>query len=155
MKNELEAFTRGYRMSEHGSIINPSGHIISGSINSCGYVQFNIRRQGKILRCSAHRLQAYQKYGDDLYANGIEVRHKNSIRIDNSNINILIGTHSQNMLDKPKDVRLNAAKIATSFARKHDKNLIRLFYDETKSYKKTMLKFGISSKGTLHFIINK
>jgi len=32
--------------------------------------------------------------------------------------------------------------------------IIRKFHDKYKSYKKTMEKFNITSKGSLHFILN-
>lgn len=38
---------------------------------------------------------------------------------------------------------------------KRNKAIMLAFYADAKSYKKTMEKFGISSKGTLHYILNK
>ena len=59
------------------------------------------------------------------------------------------------MMDISAEVRLAKALHATSFSRKHDKEPIRAYYAEHKSYRKTMEEFNISSKGTLHFILNK
>ena len=84
-----------------------------------------------------------------------EVRHVNADRGDFSWDNILIGTHSQNMMDIPEHIRLAKALHATSHVRKYDKGEVRKFYNGCKSYKKTMEQFDISSKGTLHFILNK
>lgn len=40
-----------------------------------------------------HRLQAYQKFGDKIYEDGIVVRYLNGDRYDNSYDNIGIGTY--------------------------------------------------------------
>lgn len=95
-----------------------------------------------------------QKYGDKLFEKGIETRHKNGIKTDNSWNNILIGNHSQNMMDIPKQIRVKKALHASSFLVKHNKDEIKKYHEKYKSYKKTMDKFNISSKGTLHYILN-
>ena len=155
MRKEILAYNKGYRISEDGSIIGASGKIILGSIGSKGYLKINFRHYGKLTSCSAHRLQAFQKYGDKIYCDGVEVRHLNGDKIDNSHSNILIGSHSENMMDIPSQIRISSSLNATSFVRKHDKYKITEFYNKCNSYKKTMIEFNISSKGTLHFILNK
>lgn len=152
MKIEQIAFKRGYRVTEEGVLINPKGDEI-GVIGSRGYHNSQLRVSGKSTHVSTHRLQAYQKYGEAMYNEGIEVRHLSGIRLDNSWANIAIGTHSQNMMDIPKQVRIKRAQYATSFVRKHDKETIKAFHKKHQSYKKTMAKFNISSKGTLHYIL--
>lgn len=106
-----------------------------------------------MIKC--HRLQAYQKYGDMLYGEGMMVRHLNGDSLDNSWGNIAIGTNSENQMDIPEQIRLFRARYASSFMQKHNHDDIISFYKENKSYKKTMEKFEISSKGTLHYILNK
>ena len=54
----------------------------------------------------------------------------------------------------PKEDRLKYALNATKHVRKYDKQEVRDYYNSCKSYAKTMEKFNISSKGTLHFILN-
>jgi hypothetical protein len=123
--------------------------------NSKGYIYGGIKINGKTTKIYAHRLQAYKKFGDAMFEDGIMVRHLDGNPANNSWDNIEIGTQSDNMMDIDADIRLAKALHATSFARKHDKETIRAFYREHNSYKKTMEHFNISSKGTLHFILNK
>ena len=73
--------------------------------------------------------------------------------MDNSYENILIGTHSQNMMDISKELRLKKALKATSFVRKYNKEEVIKFHNKSKSYKETMEKFNILSKGTLNYIL--
>ena len=158
MKIEKILFNKGYRITQSGIILNPKGIEIKGVINNNGYIAINTRVgiESKQKSCGVHRLQAYQKYENEMYKEGIEVRHLNGIKTDNSWDNILIGTHSENMMDIPEHIRIAKAVYASSFNKKHDKEAIIKWYKENgKSYKKTMHEFNISSKGTLHFILNK
>jgi hypothetical protein len=152
MKIEQIAFERGYRVTEKGIFLNPSKKEI-GSINSNGYVYTTIRISGKNTKLKSHRLQAYQKHGDKIFEDDIVVRHVNNIKSDNSSKNIKIGTQSDNMLDIPKELRLVKSIHASSFMKKYDKNEIQNFHSINKSYKETMEKFNISSKGTLNYIL--
>jgi len=54
----------------------------------------------------------------------------------------------------PEEKRKKLAKHATSFLIKYDAEKIKEFYEECRSYKKTMEYFGIPSRGTLHHIIH-
>ena len=155
MNYERLLYLRGYRITELGKCINPIGTEISGYVVNTGYIAISFRYYGKSRQCSIHRMQAFQKYGELIYNKGIEARHKNGIKTDNSYVNILIGTHSQNMMDIPESIRISKAIYAASFVKKYNKKEVREFYDKCKSYKKTMIEFNISSKGTLYFILNK
>lgn len=149
------AYERGYRISEQGLCFNKSGKQVGGYTNNTGYLAFSLRVDKIPKRVNIHRLQAFQKYGHKLYEKGIMVRHLNGIKTDNSWDNIAIGTNSQNQMDIPEQIRIKRALHATSFVRKHDKEIIREYHKHDNSYKKTMAQFDISSKGTLHFILNK
>lgn len=154
MKSKIEiiASKRGYVVSEEGVLYNPKGEEI-GFIEE-GYLITKLKRKNISTRLRAHRLQAYQKYGDKIFDKEIVVRHLNGNPLDNSWNNILIGTNKDNQMDIPKQIRVKRSLHATSFVRKYDKEEVKLFYKENKSYKKTMEKFNISSKGTLHYILN-
>ena len=145
---------RGYFVSEDGTMYNPSGNKVGTWINDNGYYCLSLRINKKTPIMPIHRLQAFQKYGQALFLNGIMVRHYNGNKLDNSWDNILIGTSSENQLDIPEQVRIKRALYATSFVRKYDREKIRKYYNTVKSYKKTKEKFNISSSGTLHFILN-
>ena len=150
-RKEVIAYKRGYRVTEYGQALNPKGEDIGHSGNYCW---IKIRINGKSTHVSIHRLQAFQKYGYELFEEGIETRHLNGDGTDNSWDNIVIGTHSENMMDIPEQVRIKRAKYASSYLKKHNKEDIKKFHSISKSYQKTMEKFKITSKGTLHYILN-
>lgn len=153
MKKEILFFRKGYRIDFNGRPINPRGVYLKGC-DAGGYIKLSIKK-AKYKYCFVHRLQAFQKYGMALYGDGMEVRHLNGNSLDNSYDNILIGTHSQNMQDIPAHIRLHKAMHATSFIRKYNKEEVRKYHkNNNNSYKITMAKFNISSKGTLHYVLN-
>lgn len=99
----LEAYRKGYRITPQGETLNPKGKIISGVINidRKGHKsrKHNFRINSKNVAFKAHRLQAYQKFGNEIFQKGIVVRHLNDNSVDNSWDNIEIGTQSDNMKD--------------------------------------------------------
>lgn len=157
MKKELEAFKKGYRVTTSGSVFGLRGKEIGLYKNNCGYYCFSFRdKDSKSHSVTIHRLQAFQKYELLLYNDGIMARHKNGIKEDNSYDNILIGTARDNQMDIPENIRMARSLYATSFMRKYHKGtVINYHISHGNSYKKTMNHFGISSKGTLHYILNK
>ena len=150
---EIIAKEKGYLVLDDGTVNGPRKKNI-GTIHN-GYVFINIKVDGKDKNIRAHRLQAYQKYGDKIYEKGMCVRHLDNNRLNNSISNIALGTNSDNMMDKPKEQRLKDAIHASSFVKKHKHEDIIDFYNKTKSYAKTMEKFSISNKSTLYYIVRK
>ena len=149
-----EAYNRGYRVSSCGNFIKTTKSVRRQVAFEKDYPIISIRMGKKTMKVPWHRLQALQKYGEELFKSGIMVRHKNSIKTDCSVDNILIGTAADNNMDKPAEDRLKYALNATNYARKYKASEVKEFYSQNKSYKKTMDNFGIKSKGTLHFILN-
>jgi hypothetical protein len=152
-RNEVKAYNLGYRVNEKGDLIGLKGNPVGSE--SGGYYRIKIREKGGWINCLTHRLQAYQKYGNKIYKSGIVCRHLNGNSLDNSIHNIAIGTQSDNSMDRKKEDRIAHASYASSFAQVHNHDEIISFHNKEKSYSKTMDKFNISSKGTLHYIINK
>jgi len=158
----MEAHNKGYRAKE-GRVYNPKGIPLSLRKTSSGYLDFGYYKKGKgKVRLRVHRLVAYQKYGNVMFEEGIECRHSDSNIGNNIDDNILIGSHSENMLDRPKKYRMAQSVIASEAAKEktikytnEEVEKIRELYDKTRSYKKVMRIFNITSKGTLHYIINK
>jgi hypothetical protein len=144
----------GYRVNELGEIINPQGEKINGFFWENRNF-FNIRNAGEFLKISVSKLQAFQKYGEASFEKGIVVRHLNQNSMDNSFDNIAIGTRSDSMFDQTPEQRLARSKHASSFITKFNHDEVYAFYLECKSYKKTMEKFNIESKGSLNYIIKK
>lgn len=87
-RHELAAFEKGYRVSADGTILSPAGRNLSGVTGNRGYVWI---KYGTGVRCLAHRLQAYQKFGDRIYEPGTVVRHIDGDRGNNSASNIDAG----------------------------------------------------------------
>ena len=153
------AYKKGYRISKEGNVLSFTGEIIKPRINSNGYFVFGFRTQEYGSRgVLVHQLQAYQKYGDKLFECDC-VRHLNGDKLNNYYDNILIGTSSDNQMDRSKEDRIRSATIAShSYKLKYnDDEVIKIkkHHEMYKSYGKTMKVFGITSKGTLYFILNK
>lgn len=146
----IEAYTIGYRVTETGEVIGRRGKALK-CYNNKGYYTFAIRVFGVHKTIRVHRLQAYQKYGDSMFKKETVVRHKNGNSLDNSYSNILIGTHSENMMDKTQEQRILQA---SNPIYKH-KEILEDRDKNKMTYKELMLKYNISSKGTVSFIINK
>ena len=153
-RNEIYAYEIGYRVTEDGFLKSPSGKHI-GYVHPSGYVKFSLQNKKKRFTVNAHRLQAYQKYGEKIYQKGLQVRHLNNNKQDNSYSNIALGTNKQNFADRDRDSVIKQALYACSFTKKYDNELVKRFYNKTKSYKLTKDKFNISSSGTLWYILNK
>lgn len=146
------AYEKGYRVTDDGTIVSKKGVPLSINFSRQGYLSTSIRYGDgkKMTRCFLHRLQAFQKYGDEVFKDNIVVRHLNSIKTDNSFDNIAIGTQKDNMMDKPKVVRILGASHPI-----HSHLDILIDRNNGMSYSAIMEKYSISSKGTVSFIINK
>ena len=153
----IDAFSKGYRINESGQLISPKGVVKKLRKSPRGYLCFSYRINRTSVPLLVHRLCAYQKYGDIIF-NADNVRHLDGNSLNNSPINIEIGTYSDNCQDKQKEVRVRCAKNASkhqSSYRNDDRVAeIKEYYKKTCSYKLTQAKFGISSKGTLWYILN-
>jgi hypothetical protein len=113
----LHAIERGLRIEKDGTVIGTKGLPIKGSIISrCKkqkgqreYLASVYRHKGQKAKIRFHRLQAYTKYGDALFEEGIETRHGEGGPLDNSWDNITIGTHKDNMNDVSEEDRRNSS----------------------------------------------
>ena len=151
----ISCYNKGYRVGVDGKLFNPKGREIFGYINSNGYRKTTIRINDKFCGLYFHRLQAFQKYGINLFNDGMEVRHLDGNALNNSYDNIAIGTHSENMQDIPAEIRLKKSIIATSNRSVfHDHESIINDRNKGMKYSDIMTKYGIKSKGTISFIIN-
>lgn len=148
----LLAYEKGYRISLKGELLNPNGDIIKGTIqkrHGIPYKEFGVKINGKNKKVYFHRLQGYLKFGDSIWKDGMQIRHLNSNSLDNSWINIGIGTNRDNQLDIPKETRIKRSS--------HPKHNHRQILEDRKNgmnYKQICDKHNIT-KGTLSYIINK
>lgn len=158
-RSEVLAQDRGYSIDANGVVYNNKGKIMKPCILN-GYKSLRIRygRNNKIVNIRYGRFQAYMKFGEKIYEDNICVRHLNGNSLDDSWDNIMIGTHTNNMQDKPKSVRVKASAIASNKRKvsyPKDKIIaIKKAHKEGLSYNQIMEKFNISSKGTISYIIN-
>lgn len=154
IKREKLAYEKGYRVRD-GIVYGLKNNIRKPDICRKGYYRFTFpmgsRKDNtrKMYCVWVHRLVAYQKYGDQIFEEGIEVRHLDGNSLNNLDGNIEIGTHSDNMMDIPQEQRrINAGNQSRIYPHKE----VLDYYNQTRSYKKTMEKFGIKSKGTINYI---
>ena len=76
MNREQIAYKKGYRVLMDGTPISKRNHL--NGTNCGGYIRLSIRIEGKKEYIMVHRLQAYQKFGDKMFENGLVVRHLNN-----------------------------------------------------------------------------
>ena len=160
-KGILLAVEKGYTCTKEGDVYSSRGNKLKLRIDPkrgiVGYYVFGVRTKNPraTQKIGVHQFQAYLKYGDEIL-NHECVRHLDSNSLNNHWDNIALGSHSDNAMDKPAEDRLKYALNATSHMKKHcNVDEIKRFHAIGRSYKKTMEKFGISSKGTLNYILNK
>lgn len=152
----VEAFDKGYRIV-NGAVISPfRKEPLKTWLNEFGYIIFAIRdSRGKMTNIAVHRMVAYQKYGPIIFDSGMEVRHLDGNEKNNLPDNISYGTAVENAADKDPIVVRNAAISAATYARRFtDSEVEEIRQFHNGSYKETMDYFGITSKGTLHHILN-
>jgi len=148
----------GYTVAHDGKIISPYNGVINGGKDDKGYRTVSIRyKNGKSYPIKVCRLAAYIKFGDIVFNEKIQVRHINGICTDDSFHNIEVGTAKDNAYDRNKVDRVtHAIKAATHIRKFDDKTIhaIRIKHSIGYTYKELMLEYGITSKGTMSYIIN-
>lgn len=143
---------KGYRVLRDGTLIGARGKQV-GVINIEGYITAGVRFGGKRKHLPAHRLQAYQKFGDELFKEGILVRHLNGDSLDNSWDNIAIGTNQENMMDKPKRQRIRDAMTRKRFSNYQISEILTM-REHGATYKEIGERFRVS-KSTLSYLFNR
>lgn len=148
----IEASKRGYRI-ENGRPVSPSGKILSMNKNKEGYYRFSfLDSDGDVRSIVVHRMVAFQKYGNELFNPGVEVRHLNGIKEDNSVDNILIGSKSDNEMDKPEEKRRNVARNAAKKLSEGEVTQLRMDRAAGMKYEELSQKYGIR-KSTISYIV--
>lgn len=102
----VEAFDRGYIITETGEIISPRGLILSLFKNKKGYLEFAYRmRSGHKKNIKVHMYQAYMKFGDmSLIVKAINHIDKNKTNnhIDNIQLSTLEEAYRRSLETKRK-----------------------------------------------------
>ena len=155
-RNEEIAFQKGYKILENDNIQNPKGNLIKGNKTTNGYLEFKIRKSSNSwIRVSVHRLQAYQKFGDKIYNDKIQVRHLNCNSADNSLENIGIGSSKENKLDVPEEIRKESAKNAN---KKYSDELIQNVIKDRLgglTRKEIVEKYSLDNEKKVTYIVNR
>jgi hypothetical protein len=150
------AYSKGYKVLRSGILVTPSGLRTLGRLDD-GYMSFTVSTSTGKRRVRVHRLVAYQKYGEAAMGSGIVTRHKNNIPTDNRWSNILIGTNSDNMMDRPAEDRVDKARNAASYLRKLTPKQVRDIRKKRKGgakYSELCTEYSIR-KSTLSYVINR
>jgi hypothetical protein len=108
----IKAFQKGYKV-ENGEIFNHLHQKVNFWLQN-GYPTIAISSHPVF----AHRLTAYQKFGNAIFEKEMQVRHLNGDKLDFSFQNIEIGTSKQNQLDKPIEKRKHAGYLSALRKRK-------------------------------------
>jgi len=151
-KEEIALKVLRYTIDNKGILKNRKGEVV-GSLNRQGYQKIQITLDGKCKEVFTHRIQAFKKFGRKMYEKGIQVRHLNDIKIDNSWENIELGTAKDNYYDRGKKSIQESQKRATQASIKYSKELIeqaKEYYKETNNLKATAKKFNIP-ESSLHY----
>ncbi len=114
--HEKIAHEKGYEVTPEGVVIGLKGNALKLMGDERGYLVFTYDKTAP--KMSVHRFQAFQKFGERLYGEGIVVRHLDGNPHNNHIDNIGIGTHSDNMQDRRPEDRLAHAMLASSHLRK-------------------------------------
>ena len=157
-KEEIVLKVLRYTIDDSGVLKNIQGEKV-GSLNRQGYEKIQITLGGKSKEVFTHRIQAFKKFGRKLFDKGMQVRHLNDIKTDNCVDNIELGTAKDNYQDRGQQKIKEAQKVATEASKVYSNKLvkeIKQYYKENNNaQKQTMLKYNISSTGTLWYILNK
>ncbi len=156
-QNIITATEKGYKVV-NGVVLNRDGKQVAVNLTQgkFKYKRFSIRsHSGERVVILVHRLVAFQKFGKKTFKKGLQVRHLDSDSLNNSFENIALGTPQENQGDKPMEVRLRSALIATSHVKKYDHKMIIKLRESGLTYKKIMEITGIKNKSVISFIINK
>lgn len=152
----IGAHLRGWRVLEDGSVLKPNGRKQPLHVGTSHYLRFTVNI-GDARKCVwVHKLAAYQKYGDQAFESGVEVRHRDNNKHNNRLDNILIGTRSQNMMDRPKEQRIALAQYAADGNRcLTDEEARSLLSDRAggMTYKELSKKYLIS-KSSISYIVH-
>lgn len=155
-KTLISAYEKGYRVTKDGV---PQGiDVIEKSeyVGDTGYLCFSVKNRYGHNYIHTHRLQAYQKFGEKIFDDDIQVRHLNGNKKDNSWSNISIGTQSDNMMDRPKKQRMRQAKYANEKVSNKEAIEIRERVESGnyETYKKLAEEYNLKSKSSIHYIVH-
>jgi hypothetical protein len=136
------AFKDGYRVTENGVFLNPKKEIMQIKVyNEKNYPTFKYRSKEIEGTIPIHKFAAYCFYGEDIFKEGLVVRHLISDKQNVSKSNIALGTHKDNTADIPNEIRERVMNLATE-ARRGIRGWSASFSDDEVREIKRRLKNG-------------
>jgi hypothetical protein len=149
------AHEKGYVVDENGEVFGPRGKRRL-RVSTAGYLYFTVKYGGDSRPVRVHKLAAFQRYGERALDDLIQVRHIDGDKRNNRPGNLLLGSQSDNMMDKAPEDRLRAASVAARSNRAlSDTRVDSLRRDRRRGmrYADLMIKYGVS-KSTVSYIVN-
>lgn len=107
-----DAVNRGYYVTLCGKMFGPKGPLRVAKSGKQRYPTFSTNWGGRVYGIPVHKFVAYYRFGEASFAKGAQVRHLDGDTLNIKFTNIKVGTGSENQHDKPKEVRVRAAKAA-------------------------------------------
>lgn len=128
------AISKGYYVDIEGNLFRNNKRL-NPALNNSGYYGFQVSVNDKQVVVRVHRLQAYQKFGDEMCIPGVLVRHVNGNPSDNSWDNIDLGTPTDNWYDMSKEMRnrIRDSKVKYPNRLKEEKEILGLKYSNMES----------------------
>lgn len=152
-------YAKGYRVTAAGVVLNPQGQprkSVRRVTRGMAYFIFNVLYADVSRPVPVHRLVAYQKYGEEMFKHEA-VRHKNGDSLDNSPKNIVLGSQSDNMLDRDPAARrehaLKASRTLRQFTYEQAEQ-IRADRNGGMLIRELCEKYG-AHKSTISMIVNR
>ncbi len=157
----IVAFEKGYRVTPSGAVVNRHGKIRKCSVKSRKtdkrFVFSVCLHPKESFPVPVHKLVAYQKFGLATFNFGVVVRHLDGNAFNNNEINIALGSFSDNTFDRPaRDRQLHAQKAGKASSPHTDEFWAKVKNDYASGlgYKKLRIKYGLSLS-TLSYQLSK
>lgn len=114
-KAALAAYFKGYRITDSGDLLGPSGRKITVKARKSdrGYPRFGVwlEDEKRSVRIAVHKFAALCFYGLKAFSSPC-IRHGDDDRTNFARDNLKLGSYSDNMLDRCPDERSRSARIA-------------------------------------------
>lgn len=136
-----ESIEKGYTIGDDGVVKNPKGDIIKGS-DERGYLKTSYVYGGKRYKLYFHKLQAFIKYGEDMFKKGVLVRHINGVKNDNTTDNIILGGRKDVHKNRTKKTRSKQAGSKSKMTPEVIENILK-DHNNGMGYDKLSKKYNI------------
>lgn len=140
------AYEKGYRAKEDGTIYNHKGKKIGFKLD--GRNVFSYCLEDIVSPVKVSRFIAYQLWGDEVFKEGIVVRHLNDIKDDDRFENLALGTQADNIADKKRN-----GSVRKKYTNK-EKKMIHLYYLKY-GFANTVRKYNFSGDAILTMNIRR